>query len=185
MRCVPYRPPSPRLPLVWGEGLIAYLDAYPYPCTEQLVSKGFASLLLPCARNSAPSRPATRSPLQAPLHAAKPQNDSGGFGLWSSSPQTADFPTVYAAHFLIESHDHGQKVRRCVPVLMGPAQALTPDTQPGIMRGRLRAYAVYLLARQGIKPAAVANVEQELAAATKTLGPTDLCRGLPGFRPID
>ncbi len=34
------------LPLVWGEGLIAYLDAYPYPCTEQLVSKGIAALLL-------------------------------------------------------------------------------------------------------------------------------------------
>ncbi len=33
------------LPLVWGEGLVAYLDAYPYPCTEQLVSKGFAALL--------------------------------------------------------------------------------------------------------------------------------------------
>ena len=41
------------LPLVWGEGLIAYLDAYPYPCTEQLVSKGFASLLSLPVRNSA------------------------------------------------------------------------------------------------------------------------------------
>ena len=38
--------PSPSLPLVWGQGLIAYLDAYPYPCTEQLVSKGMAALLL-------------------------------------------------------------------------------------------------------------------------------------------
>src|SRR5437660_11874373 len=34
------------VPLVWGRGLIAWLDDYPYACTEQLVSKGTAALLL-------------------------------------------------------------------------------------------------------------------------------------------
>ena len=34
------------VPLVWGQGLVAWLDDYPYTCTEQLVSKGMASLLL-------------------------------------------------------------------------------------------------------------------------------------------
>ena len=37
-------------------------------------------------------------------------NDQGGFGLWSSSPNTAEFPTVYAAHFLIEAKERGQKI---------------------------------------------------------------------------
>ena len=41
--------------------------------------------------------------------------------------------------------------------------------------GRLRAYAVYLLARQGIKPAAaLANVEQELANRHAPAWKTDL-----------
>ena len=46
-------------------------------------------------------------------------NDSGGFGLWSSSPETAEFPTVYAAHFLVEAKDRGQKI---------PAEVLTAST---------------------------------------------------------
>ena len=33
-------------PLVWGQGLVAYLDAYEYSCTEQLLSRGFAALIL-------------------------------------------------------------------------------------------------------------------------------------------
>jgi len=33
-------------PLVWGQGLIAWLGDYPYSCTEQLVSKAVASLVL-------------------------------------------------------------------------------------------------------------------------------------------
>ena len=41
--------------------------------------------------------------------------------------------------------------------------------------GRLRAYAVYLLARQGIKPnAALSNVEQELTRRYPQAWPTDL-----------
>ena len=30
------------LPLVWGQGLTAYLEHYEYSCTEQLVSKGLS-----------------------------------------------------------------------------------------------------------------------------------------------
>jgi uncharacterized protein YfaS (alpha-2-macroglobulin family) len=41
--------------------------------------------------------------------------------------------------------------------------------------GRMRAYAVYLLARQGIRPtAAISNVEQELSNRYATTWPTDL-----------
>ena len=34
------------LPLVWGQGLTAYLENYEYSCTEQLVSKGMSLLIL-------------------------------------------------------------------------------------------------------------------------------------------
>jgi uncharacterized protein YfaS (alpha-2-macroglobulin family) len=93
------------------------------------------------------------------------QNDQGGFGLWSSSPETAEFATIYAVHFLVEAKDRGQKLPP--DVLSAADEWLTKfaaSPASSLTDGRQRAYAVYLLARQGIKPsAALANVEQELS----------------------
>jgi hypothetical protein len=104
------------------------------------------------------------------------ENDKGGFGLWSSSPETAEFPTVYAAHFLVEAKDRGQKIP---PAMMSSVNdwltqfASTPAST--LEGGRLRAYAVYLLARQGIKAnAALSNVEQELSNRYPKEWPSDL-----------
>ena len=154
------------LPLVWGEGLVAYLDAYPYPCTEQVVSKGFAALLVASRPEFGAVKTHDQQPIAGTLSMLQSrENDSGGFGLWSSSPQTAEFPTVYGAHFLLEARDRGQKVP---PEMLASLDEwltrLASTPAPTLEDGRLRAYAVYLLARQGIKPAAaVSNVEQELS----------------------
>jgi uncharacterized protein YfaS (alpha-2-macroglobulin family) len=104
------------------------------------------------------------------------ENESGGFGLWSSSPQTAEFPTVYATQFLLEARDRGQKVP---PEMLASLDEwltrLASTPAPTLEDGRLRAYAVYLLARQGIKPAAaVSNVEQELSHRYAQTWPSDL-----------
>ncbi len=77
----------------------------------------------------------------------------GGLGLWSSSPQTAEFATVYAAHFLIEAKDRGQRIpAELLGALNRVAHAIRVDAGSTLADARLRAYAVYLLARQGIKP---------------------------------
>ncbi len=165
------------VPLVWGEGLVAYLDAYPYPCTEQLVSKGFAALFLASRPEFGAIKTRDPQPIAGTLSMLQSrENDSGGFGLWSSSPQTAEFPTVYAAHFLLEARDRGQKVP---PEMLASLNewltrfASTPA--PTIEDGRLRAYTVYLLARQGIKPAAaISNVEQELSHRAAQTWSSDL-----------
>jgi alpha-2-macroglobulin len=165
------------VPLVWGQGLVAWLDDYPYSCTEQLVSKGMAALLVASRPDFGRVRSrngATTATVLAALQSR--QNDSGGFGLWTSSPDTAEFPSVYAAQFLLESRDRNQKIS---PALLTSLDewltrfAATPaSTLPD---GRWRAYAVYLLARQGIKPSsALANVEQELARRYPQAWPTDL-----------
>ncbi len=154
------------VPIVWGDGLMAFLDSYPYPCTEQLVSKGFAALLLASRPEFGTIKTTDTQPVFSAFSMLQSRaNDQGGFGLWSSSPETAEFPTIYAAHFLIEAKERGQKVP---PVLLANVNgwltrfASTPA--PTLTAGRMRAYAVYLLARQGLKPnAAIANVEQELS----------------------
>src|SRR5205814_2726256 len=104
------------------------------------------------------------------------QNDQGGFGLWASTPETAEFASVYAAHFLIESKEKGQKVP---PEMLSNVDnwltqfAATPAGT--LAAGRMRAYAVYLLVRQGIKPtAAISNVEQELTHRYEKTWQTDL-----------
>jgi uncharacterized protein YfaS (alpha-2-macroglobulin family) len=154
------------LPLVWGDGLVAYLDSYPYPCTEQLVSKGFAALLLAAHPEFGTAKTRDAQPIAGTLSMLQSrENESGGFGLWASSPQTAEFPTIYAAHFLLEARERGQKVPpEMVDSLNNWLTNFASSPASTLEAGRLRAYAVYLLARQGIKPnAAVANVEQELS----------------------
>jgi uncharacterized protein YfaS (alpha-2-macroglobulin family) len=165
------------LPLVWGRGLTAYLENYQYSCTEQLVSKGMSLLILNTRPEFGTIRNRDAQPLEGVFSMLRSRaNDQGGFGLWSSSPVTAEFPTVYAAHFLVEAKDRGQRI---------PNEVLTPlndwlirfaSTPAGTLAdGRLRAYAVYLLVRQGIKPAAaLSNVEQELTRRYPQAWPTDL-----------
>jgi uncharacterized protein YfaS (alpha-2-macroglobulin family) len=165
------------VPLVWGDGLVAFLDAYPYPCTEQLVSKGFAALLLASRPEFGTVRTRDAQPIGSTFSMLQSRaNDQGGFGLWSSSPDTAEFPTIYAAHFLIEARDRGQKVPAALTNSVNDWLARFASTPASsLTAGRLRAYAVYLLARQGIKPAAaLANVEQELSHRYAQQWPSDL-----------
>ena len=176
------------VPLVWGQGLTAYLDHYEYSCTEQLLSKGFSALIVISRPEFGTLSPEARS-AKGEIRARTDQrldftystlrgrmNDQGGLGLWASSPQTAEFPTVYAAHFLIEARDHGQKIPE--ELLSGIDTWLTrfaSTPASTLADARLRAYAVYLLARQGAKPtAALSNVEQELTNRYSQAWPTDL-----------
>jgi uncharacterized protein YfaS (alpha-2-macroglobulin family) len=168
------------VPLVWGQGLVAWLDDYPYSCTEQIVSKGMASVLLAAHPEFGTIRhTAGASPFNGLSALQSRQNDSGGFGLWASSPETAEFPTVYAAQYLLEAKDRGQKIP---PALLAGLNdwlsrfASTPA--PSLADARWRAYAVYLLARQGIKQNnALSNVEQELSHRYPQLWTTDLAAG--------
>jgi uncharacterized protein YfaS (alpha-2-macroglobulin family) len=166
------------LPLVWGQGLTTYLESYEYSCTEQLVSKGVGALLL-TARPEFGTLVVKKGekPLDGAFTALRGRaNGSGGFGLWSSTPATAEFPTVYAVHFLVEARDHGQAIPQD---LLGNASGwlaqFASSPAPSLEAGRLRAYAVYLLARRGVKPtAAIANVEQELTHRYADTWKTDL-----------
>lgn len=166
------------LPLVWGQGLVAYLDSYAYTCTEQIISKGVSALILVSRPEFGAVR--GRESLANAFSALQGrQNDQGGLGLWSSSPETAEFPAVYAAHFLIEAKERGQQIppgmlERLDNWLAGFAS--TPANT--LSAGRLRAYAVYLLTRQGIRlNAALSNVEQELTRRYAQTWQTDLAAG--------
>ena len=165
------------LPLVWGQGLTAFLDNYAYSCTEQLVSKGMSALIITARPEFGTIKSRDSRPLDATFSVLRSRaNEQGGLGLWSSSPETAEFATVYAAHFLVEARERGQTIP--TEVLANIDEWLTrfaSTPASSLADGRLRAYAVYLLVRQGIKPnAALSNVEQELTRRYPQTWPTDL-----------
>ena len=165
------------LPLVWGQGLTAYLESYDYSCTEQLVSKGVAGLVLTARPQFGTIKSRDAQPLEAAIAMLRSrQNDQGGFGLWSSSPATAEFPSVYAAHVLVEAKERGQRIpAEVLTTLNGWLMSFAATPASSLADGRVRAYAVYILVRQGIKPdAAISNVEQELTRRYPQTWPTDL-----------
>ena len=160
-------------PLVLAQGLSAYLADFPHRCTEQLVSQGMPALVFGAHPEygkikTAPNASAAeaKDPLQAlfaVMHSR--QNGEGGFGLWTATPVSERFVSVHAMQFLIEAKERGQRL----PGDMLDAGnkylfQLAGDESDGSLAGlRERAFAIYLLTRQG-------NVTTNyIAAVTKRL----------------
>jgi uncharacterized protein YfaS (alpha-2-macroglobulin family) len=150
------------VPLVLAQGLSAYLSAYPYSCTEQIVSQGMPALILgdrPEFGMVKAERGASLAKLIAILRSR--QNGDGGFGLWAANPLVDDAAAVHAVHFLIEARDR----RELVPQDMMTGannylRQLAGSEGASLADERVRAYATYLLTRQGV-------VTSNLAAAVQ------------------
>lgn len=140
------------LPLSLAVGLVRYLDAYPYGCSEQIVSKAFPAVTLhqrpefkfdPVVVNRSVEN--TLAMLQSR------QNGEGAFGFWAANSYVSNFQVAYAAHFLTEAKEKGfavapEMLRRVLGYL---AQSLkTRPTQIG--EARDQAYALYVLTRNGV-----------------------------------
>ncbi|WP_051711147.1 alpha-2-macroglobulin family protein [Andreprevotia chitinilytica] len=150
-------------PLVWANGLAAYLDGYGYGCTEQLVSKAIPALLL-----TPPNERAAGKPLQvfqATLRTLRErQNDDGGFGLWAANPIVSKYASIYGYHYLLEARDHGLPVP--TDLLRNGKnwlEQVASGESEGLAGARERAYAIYLLTRQGqMTSGMLAALQQEL-----------------------
>ena len=141
-------------PLALADGLLEYLETFPHGCAEQTVSKTFPLIGLARARSFPLDRDAFDARFRDALAKLRPRQDtSGGFRFWIGSEAAAPFPSVYAAHFLMDARDAG-----------APAPADMLDAALGYVRGvagaalegthtleeaRIRAYAVYVLTRGG------------------------------------
>jgi uncharacterized protein YfaS (alpha-2-macroglobulin family) len=144
------------LPLALAPGLMAYLDHFEHLCTEQLVSKSLPALALAKRPEFAQERPpqnAAQGFAQALGILRTRQNAQGGFGLWGASVQANEFVSVYAVHLLLEARELE------VPGAAVPAdmldrgieylQALAASKPGDLGAARQRAYAIYLLTRNG------------------------------------
>ena len=144
------------LPLVAAGGLLDYLSNYEHGCTEQLVSQVLPMIVL----NKRPELLASvqnrkKGGFDNALNVLRSrQNAEGGFGLWDASVGADEFVSVYAVHMLLEARDHAN-AGEAVPADMlkrglDYLQTLAASPANSLDEVRVRAYAIYLLTREGI-----------------------------------
>jgi alpha-2-macroglobulin len=139
------------LPLTLAHGLTSYLTAFPYGCTEQLISKAYPTLVLgdkPDFNFSAEQRDKAYKAAIATLR--QRQTSDGGFGLYSSYGGSSGFPSLYAAQYLADAKERGFVVPQDMQDrVKGYLHQFGNSTAQDIHTARQTAYSLYLLARHG------------------------------------
>lgn len=160
------------VPLGLARGLTSYLEKYPYGCTEQLVSQGVPAMVLARRPEFGIDPPAAATEFGKVLDMLRSrQNEEGAYGLWAANTHVDDYVSVYAQHFLLDAKEHGFPVPPEV-VAQGVRylRHLAMTEGGSLFEERTRAYAIYLLTRQGIQTSGYATSLQrrvELAYPTK------------------
>lgn len=159
------------LPLGMARGLMHYLEKYPYGCTEQLVSRAWPALAVaerPEFGGGAKKAAADVAAVVRMLQGR--QNESGAFGFWAANSFVSDFHAAYAVHFLTEARERGHHVP---PEMLAKGllylRSVADGEGGGLAEERTRAYAAYVLARNG-RPAApyAAALEARLERSFKS-----------------
>jgi hypothetical protein len=141
------------VPLSLAHGLAAYLSSYPHACTEQLVSMAAPVIALGQRPEFGFDKEKAEGAVARLVDVlASRQNEEGGFGLWTANPKSAVLPSVWALHLLAEASQRGYAVpaelkKNGLRFLEGLA-GNTPDNLPD---ARLRAHALYVLARAQVQ----------------------------------
>lgn len=139
-------------PRILVNGLQSYLNEFPHACAEQIVSKVFPQLGLLGQRDSEVDNNAIREQFRETLAKLQArQQGNGGFSFWLNSTESARFPSTYVTHFLTDAKTQGLAVPtamldKALQFLREIAALQSTD----LPSARLRAYAIYVLTRNGI-----------------------------------
>lgn len=169
-------------PLAIIRGFKSYLDNYPFACTEQLVSRNFANVVLYNEQELVKTLELERQKIDTSLSKAfqtlsERQNYDGGFNMWSNSDNVSDdFISIYAMHFLTESS------AKYLPV---PSDTFTSGINylkntanrsiNSLNSAREKAYAIYILTKNNeITTNYIANVLNYLETSQKDIWRDDL-----------
>jgi len=139
-------------PLVLTDGLLDYLDIFPHACAEQIVSKVFPQIGFLGSQDSSLDEAAIRAAFDAVISRLRErQLADGGFRFWLESREAADFPSVYITHFLTDAKLANLPVpRRMLDSGLRYLQTLASEQTNNLEAARMRAYAIYVLTRNGI-----------------------------------
>ena len=138
-------------------GLLAALDRYPYGCAEQTVSKALPLLYANAVaeRIGIAEDKELRERVQTAVNRVfEMQDGSGSFGIWG--PSGGDlWLTAYVTDFLTRARESGYEVRS-IPYTQALDRLSNFVSNANEMKeagGEDRAYALYVLARNGRVPA--------------------------------
>ena len=156
-------------PLVLADGLLEYLREFPHACVEQIVSKTFPQLGLMRSPAFGLDRVVYEAEFRATLTRLRGrQGADGGFRFWATSAEAAPFSSVYITHFLADARALGMAVpddmlSRARAYLRRLAGATTRQSEPeaDLAAARTRAYAIYVLTREGAVTTNYLNALQE------------------------
>jgi uncharacterized protein YfaS (alpha-2-macroglobulin family) len=140
------------LPLALAHGLTGYLTRYPYSCTEQLVSEGMPAIVLSHRPEFGELKSRAGASLATMIDELRArQIGDGSFRYWAGGVETVDFVSVYALHVLLEASERGAALPADLLAAGKPYlfQLARRDGE-NLADERSSAYAIYLLARQGI-----------------------------------
>ena len=137
------------LPLGLSKGLVAYLDRFPYGCTEQVVSQAFPYLYLRNVSGFGIEDDQAGEKIKYALKVLQArQNEEGKFGIWAANSYTSDFITVYGMHFITECRNAGTYVAENLYVnAISALKQIAAEKRKSPNDLRIQAYAIYLLTR--------------------------------------
>ena len=167
------------LPVVLALGMRDYMNAYPYDCTEQLTSKGITLLSYRAMQALPQQGDLTTNTINTVIDQLRSrQSNSGGFGYWrGSTSESDDFLNCYAMHFLKEASDAGFSVP--YEMLSQSSNKMKKICESGdifnLEMADRKAYAIYLLARQGQRPNNLPSLRDSLDRNYKGLWQNRLC----------
>jgi uncharacterized repeat protein (TIGR01451 family) len=139
------------LPISLIPGLAAYLDRYPYGCSEQILSKAMPAVVLYGNKDlGGDSKIAEQSVHNTLGRLRELQRDNGSFGYWWRGGNSNDFVSVYALQYLLLAQEKHLPVpddllRRTETY----AKQIVARVPNSLNEARVMAYAIYLLTRNG------------------------------------
>ncbi len=139
-------------PLILADGMLNYLQAFPHACAEQIVSKVFPQIGFLGNGDFVVDEAEVRESFRhttAKLRSR--QGPEGGFRFWATSAEPAEFPSAYIMHFFTDAAALGLPVPAdMLRSGLGFLQLLASQEVTSLRDARLRAYAIYVLTRNGM-----------------------------------
>jgi len=165
------------LPLGLTHGLRGYLEKFPHGCTEQIVSQAVPPLILgKHAEFGYASKDAAAAVARWITLLRARQNEDGSFGRWAANPAVDQPASIWATHMLLEAKERGFSVPAdMLKSAISYLQTVAANDAEGLPAAGARAYAIYLLTREGmVTTAFAAALEKHLTANHPKEWKTDL-----------
>jgi len=135
------------LPLGMAKGLSFFLNAFPYGCSEQLVSAVFPFLYPQLFRELGFTRAQADEGINRVIGILQSRmKENGTIGIWTSRSHDDPLITVYCAHYLTEAKNAGYYVPQALmEKILQACRSIASGSNTSYYSLSNRAYAIYIL----------------------------------------